>query len=248
MSVQGNVSGEKVLDETPVMSAAEAIDVALLVDQPYTEIVFVRHGQQDLSQARGRPGQTDPPLTAKGREQAAAAGRYLSREPVSRIYCSGLLRAQETAGILADAVRVEHLPVVVPELREIQLFRCLPKGRPLVEILGRDGLERATSEFVRTRNFTAFPGTEPSAELRARAHDQLTRLVREHEGQRVVVVTHGGFVNGFLAQVFGIAQDMFFLPAHGSVTRVLFGDGRWALSSANEVAHLREGAASLITF
>src|ERR1700745_3047051 len=100
MSVQGDVSGEMVA-EAPVMSAAEAIDAALLVAQGYTEVVFVRHGQQDLSQARGRPGQTDPPLTAKGRDQAAAAGRYLSREPVSGIYCSGLLRAQETAGIVA---------------------------------------------------------------------------------------------------------------------------------------------------
>lgn len=247
MSVQGDVGGGK-LGESPVMSAAEAIERALLANMSHTEVVFVRHGQQDLSLARARPGQTDPPLTATGRDQSAAAGRYLSREPVSQVYCSGLRRAQETAGIVADALRSEHPPTVIPELREIQLFRGLPKGRPLVEILGRKGLERATSEFVRTRSFDAFPGTEPSAELRARALDQLTRLVHEHDGQRVVVVTHGGFVNGFLAELFGISQDMFFLPAHGSVTRVLFGDGRWALSSANEVAHLREGAESLVTF
>ena len=240
--------GQGDLAEVPVVSAAGAIERALLVNMSRTELLLVRHGQQDHTVGRARPGQTDPPLTELGRAQAQAAGEFLTSDPVSRIYCSGLQRARETASILAASLRPGDEPTVITELREVELFRGLPKGRPLLEILGRARLEQATGEFLRTRSFDAFPETEPSADLRVRALRELTSLVRAHEGERLVVVSHGGFINSFLAEVLGIGEDMFFFPAHASVTRVLYNEGRWALFSANETSHLVDGERSLVTF
>jgi probable phosphoglycerate mutase len=220
------------LGETPVPNAAAAIERALLANMSRTEVVFLRHGQQDFTIARARPGKTDPPLTGTGRQQAERAGVALAGDGIVRIYCSNLRRARETAGIVASQVRPGEEPVVVPELREVMLFRDMPPDRPLLELLGHEGLQQAADAFMRTRRFDAFPHTETSEQLR----------------ERVAVVAHGGFINAFLAAVFEIPLDMFFYPAHASVTRVLFNEGRWALYSANETAHLQNEEASLLTF
>ena len=228
-------------------TATAAIERALLVDMARTEVLLVRHGQQDRTVAQTRPGQTDPPLTDKGRRQAARAAAYLAGTGIARIYCSDLSRARETAQIVAAQVRTGEEPTVVPDLREVRLFRDLPQDRPLLEVLGRDGILAAAEAFRRSRRFDAFPDSESSAQLRARAVVALTALVEAHGNERIAVVAHGGLINSLLAEILGIEQDMFFFPAHASVTRVLHAEGRWALGSANETAHLSAGE-QLVTF
>jgi len=231
---------------SPPATAGAAIEKALRFDVGRTELVLVRHGQQDRSLAAGRPGQTDPPLTSIGRRQAALVGQALGAEAIARIYCSDLTRALETATIVTAGTRSDNGPTVVPDLREVRLFRELPQDRPLLELLGQDAVERAAQQFLVTRRFDAFPFGEPSQELRTRALRALTAIARAHEGEQVAVVAHGGLINAFLAAVLGMQQDMFFMPAHASVTRVLYADGRWALSTANETAHL--AGEQLVTF
>jgi probable phosphoglycerate mutase len=248
MPHEDQVAGGGELAETPVPDAAAALERALLANMSRTEVIFLRHGQQDFTLARARPGKTDPPLTVTGRRQAERAGVRLASEGIVRVYCSNLRRARETAEIVAPHVRPGEQPVVVPDLREVMLFRDMPEDRPLLELLGQEGLQRAADAFMRTRRFDAFPMTETSEELRARALGALSAIVQAHDQERVAVVAHGGFINSFLAAVFGIPQDMFFYPAHASVTRVLFNDGRWALYSANETTHLQHGEESLVTF
>lgn len=236
---------EQDLGSAPPSSAAAAIERALLVNMRRTELILVRHGQQDFTLARARPGKTDPPLTELGHRQAASLARRLAGESIAHVYCSDLRRAQETASHVAQALRSGT--TVLPELCEVRLFRDLPADRPLAEILGHEVLAGASAEFLRTRRFDAFPSTEPSAELRARAVKVLSALAERHAGERVVVVAHGGFINAFIAEVLGIDQDMFFFPAHASVTRMLFND-RWALYSANETSHLVVDGGSLVSF
>jgi probable phosphoglycerate mutase len=61
------------------------------------------------------------------------------------------------------------------------------------------------------------------------------------------VVCHGGAINAYLAAKLGVASDMFFLPAHGSVTRVLASaDGRRVVESVNDRHHL--DVAGILTY
>jgi probable phosphoglycerate mutase len=248
MSQDEQITARMELGEISVPNAAAAIERAMLANMSRTEVVLLRHGQQDFTLARARPGKTDPPLTETGRQQAGCAGAFLVGDGITRIYCSTLRRARETAEIVASHVLPAQEPTVVEELREVMLFRDMPKDRPLLELLGQAGLQRAADEFLRTRRFDAFPQTETSEQLRARAVAALSRIVDVHDGERVAVVAHGGFINSFFAAVFGIPQDMFFYPAHASITRALYKDGHWALYSANETSHLQGGQESLVTF
>src|SRR5438876_9255933 len=66
-----------------------------------TTIILCRHGESE-GNAEGRFGGHGPTsLTARGREQARAAGRVLAREGLDVIYASDLVRAVQTAEEIA---------------------------------------------------------------------------------------------------------------------------------------------------
>jgi broad specificity phosphatase PhoE len=77
------------------------------------EIWLVRHGETEWSRSGAHTGRTDLPLTAAGRENAAALGRYLARYLAGRqfslVLCSPMERARETCRLagFGDAARVE---------------------------------------------------------------------------------------------------------------------------------------------
>lgn len=57
------------------------------------------------------------PLTARGRDQATAAGHALAGEPISKVYASTAVRALQTAGVIADTLGCEV--VALEELAEV---------------------------------------------------------------------------------------------------------------------------------
>src|SRR6202021_914767 len=69
-----------------------------------------------------------------------------------------------------------------------------------------------------------------------------------HKGQQLAVVCHGGVINAYIGHLLGLRQDMFFRPAHASVSRVLTGDGRRVIHTLNELHHLQAADHSLVTF
>jgi broad specificity phosphatase PhoE len=60
----------------------------------------------------------------------------------------------------------------------------------------------------------------------------------------VVVACHGGVINAFLSGQLGLVADMFFRPAHCSVSRVAFDSELRVIRSLNEVHHLAGGLLS----
>jgi 2,3-bisphosphoglycerate-dependent phosphoglycerate mutase len=229
-------------DSTP--STRDRIHRALLIEGPRTEIVLVRHAQQ-VSPPRNasRAVHLDPPLSDVGREQADKVAGYLAPEQFSAIYCSDLERAHETARRIARARSSSSNPAVVTGLREIDVFGFGDDAHPDPTA---EELSAASDEFLRTRRWEAFPHSEPSAEFRARVYREIEKLALEHDGERFAVVAHGGVISAFLAAAFDIDEDMFFYAAHTSVTRVFHGDGRWAMHTVNELAHLRSD--NLVTY
>lgn len=72
-----------------------------------TRLVLLRHGQTEYSLGRRYSGRGDPPLTEIGIAQAAAAARRLAAlTDVTAVVCSPLRRAQQTAGLAAEALGV----------------------------------------------------------------------------------------------------------------------------------------------
>jgi broad specificity phosphatase PhoE len=77
------------------------------------ELWLIRHGETEWSRSLRHTGRTDIPLTAAGREEAAALGRYLEVRQFSLVLVSPLERARETCRLAGypDAL-------IDPDLRE----------------------------------------------------------------------------------------------------------------------------------
>jgi probable phosphoglycerate mutase len=60
------------------------------------ELWLVRHGETEWSRSGAHTGRTDIPLTAAGRDNAAAIGRYLEVRQFALVLVSPLQRARDT--------------------------------------------------------------------------------------------------------------------------------------------------------
>ena len=101
--------------------------------------------------------------------------------------------------------------------------------------------------FVQERSWDVYPYTETAAEFRHRVVNVIEGILSVHTADRVVVACHGGVINAYIGHILGLGVDMFFRPAHASVSRVLAGDGRRVVHSLNEVHHLGEVDPRLVT-
>ena len=214
----------------------------LLLDDGVTRLTLVRHGQQDYPVQQGfdHSQWEDPPLSGLGRTQAMAVSAVLGEVDVDVVACSPLVRAVETAGIVASPHGLEV--IVRPELVEIKSYSRMedPSLNPqsLVDPALWAERERAFSEFVKW-DYMFFG--EGSAEFRERAVSAVDSLVADHEGQHIVLVSHGGVINAYLGDILGVEEDMFFLPNHCSISEVLVKGSRKRIQSINERQHLHTG-------
>jgi broad specificity phosphatase PhoE len=219
-----------------------------LTGQPgVVTVSFVRHGRQEMPGGAFTPGLwTDPPLSEIGRRQAATVGAALAVEPIDAVLCSHLARAAETAAAVAAPHGLE--PVVYPELREVETYRDVPDGVALEDVLPPVMWRGVQSRFEREVRWDVSPFSESSAEFRARVVTVVEGILALHAGSHLAIVCHGGVINAYLGHILGLDVDMFFRPAHASVTRVLAGQQRRVIHTLNELHHLHSADPALVTF
>ena len=81
-----------------------------------TTILLARHGETDWNVERRVQGHSDTPLNDTGRAQARALAEELAGEPIDAVYSSDLVRAHETARIVAAQRGLEV--TAIRDLRE----------------------------------------------------------------------------------------------------------------------------------
>jgi broad specificity phosphatase PhoE len=86
-----------------------------------TSFLLIRHAESEWNAAGRWQGHGDPPLSARGREQAAALARELEGEGVEVLIASDLARSAQTAAILG--ARWGLAPTPDARLREIDVGR-----------------------------------------------------------------------------------------------------------------------------
>jgi broad specificity phosphatase PhoE len=223
-------------------------DTFLLAQPEVTGLALVRHGQQErpTSPVFDPAEWVDPPLSATGRRQADAVGRALAGERVDVLVSSHLSRALETARAIGRHHGLE--PLVLPDLREVETYRDLDEGVSPADALAEPYWRGVQERFPLERRWDLVPFGESSAELRHRVVSTVEGLLAMHAGAHLVVVCHGGVINAYLAHLLGVAEDMFFLPAHASVSRVRRLGPRRVLHSLNDRDHLTAVDPELLTY
>ncbi len=213
----------------------------LLEGEGVTRLTLVRHAQQDYPTGEDFDftAWEDPPLSGLGRTQAMALSAVLGEQDVDVVACSTMRRAIETAEIVASPH--DLVPLVREELVEVQSYSQIEPGVDPQSLVDPAEWAAREAEFTRQVKWDHMFFGEGSAPFRARAVGAVSRLVTDHPGQHIVLVSHGGVINAFLSDILGIDEDMFFLPNHCSISTVwVKGDVR-RVHSVNERQHLHVG-------
>ena len=123
-------------------------------------------------------------LSVLGRAQALAVGESLQSENVKRIVHSPLARAVETAELINSKLDPPAILEADPELREAEFSRYL-QGLPYWHIPLRRPLW-----YVHKARRGLVPGDESVERMGGRVLDVVRRIVREHPGDTMAVVSH----------------------------------------------------------
>jgi probable phosphoglycerate mutase len=162
-----------------------------------TDLLLVRHGETDWNRDRRFQGHADEPLNDAGREQARALADELAGERIAVVYTSDLVRAHETAEIVAARLGVDV--VARSELREIDVGDWEGLTWPEIEERHPEGA-RAWHEHGH-----GWESGETYDQLGERIIAALQRIAADHPARRVLVVGHGGTVRAIRAFIEGLS-------------------------------------------
>ncbi|MDP9900603.1 histidine phosphatase family protein [Variovorax ginsengisoli] len=151
-----------------------------------TDLILIRHGETDWNRELRFQGHIDVPLNDTGHEQARRLGLRMAGEAVDVLFCSDLLRTQQTAAPAAQQLSL--LPITQAALRE-QNFGVV-EGMRAEEIQALH--PRAWEDWLEFHEDKGMPEGESARQFHARILEALGRIAMAHAGRRIMVVTHGG--------------------------------------------------------
>jgi broad specificity phosphatase PhoE len=174
-------------------------------------LLFVRHGETPDNRAGLILGHRDPPLTPRGRRQAAELAPRLAGLGIAALWTSPLRRARETAEILGA-----QLGIAPQELEALmESDRGAWEGRRVADLAVEDPAGHAAFE-AGAADF-AFPGGESLASQQQRTRAALDVICAG--ALPAVVVAHVGTIRAALA-IFGRPVPPERLVPHGEPVRL----------------------------
>lgn len=200
----------------------------------------------------------NPPLTARGLEQAELLGEALRGESFDEILVSPLVRTQQTADPILRAL--EHELVVEPWLEEIR--SPVWHGTPAEKA---ETAYREVRKLPASERWRGVEGGEAVSDFVARIHSGCTeflarRGVRRADGDlpvwniedpnlRICLIAHAGTNSVVLNHLLGLAPTPWewerFVIGHASVSRIsslTLGDGHtFGLTRLADDSHLPHG-------
>lgn len=164
------------------------------------KIVLIRHGETAWNAEERWQGHINIPLNHKGRTQAIDVGRELEEFSLERLFSSDLLRARQTAELIAGR---NSMPIQLSEeLREVNVGEA--EGLNRKEMVKRFGdlsldswgsIDRGDLDF-------AFPGGETKRVALSRAKRFINEKVISSPRMRIGIVSHGMLLRTLLHDLF----------------------------------------------
>ena len=213
-------------------------------------LVLTRHGLTDRSDPEQHLGQhIDIGLSEAGRGQADALGRRLSGVAVERLLASPLVRARETAAIVAAALPGQPEVEIDGRLAEMDYGDW--EGLTYAQIDARDAARRELWEADPATH--ACPGGESGDDVADRARGFLLDLIAWHDGLQgrpherpVLAVAHSTLNRVLVCVATGIPVAEFrrrFSQDQANLTVLRFehgvGPSDARILLLNDTAHLR---------
>lgn len=205
-----------------------------------TRFCLARHGETDWNAEQRLQGQTDIPLNALGEQQAAELANALKKSGIrfDALYSSHLQRAFHTAKPVAQALAMDV--ITTPTLQE--------RHFGVLQGIRRDDAAQAQPEVWHAFNHKQpdhdLNGGESINQFAKRVHDALLSLHRQHHGQTIMLVAHGGVLD--IAYRIASGQSlqekrMVALP-NASLNWISFDGENWAVERWADTRHLSSNA------
>jgi broad specificity phosphatase PhoE/ribonuclease HI len=227
--VHRDPAAEAVVLEDDVQPTAEPAAVVTTVTH------LLRHGQTEHTPERRYSGRNDLPLSRTGRAEAEAAGVRAKELGIEVVVASPLRRTRETAELVSAAL---GLPVTYDDdLVELD-FGDL-EGLTFHEARAKHPL--AARRFLDDVTVAA-PGGESIADVSARVARARRRILSQHEGRTVLIVSHVTPIKLLLAAGLGAGDEVVhrvFLDAASLCSVAWSSDGRASVRLVNDTSHLR---------
>ncbi len=167
-----------------------------------TLLYLIRHGATEANLARparlqGR--KHNAPLARLGVRQAEATRDFLLSRRIDHCYCSPMLRAVQTATIVAAPHGVSPQPMEA--LTECDVGRWEGFDWQTIRYLDAECYQK----FMSDPGEYGYPGGESFRQVYERVAPVLDELLRVHEGQAIVVVGHHVVNRTYLAGLLGLS-------------------------------------------
>jgi probable phosphoglycerate mutase len=201
-------------------------------------VIFIRPGETDWNRDARWQGWVASPLNQHGRQQALALAKYIRNIGVSALYTSDLVRAIQTAHILAE--RLGYAPILDPRWRERDIGKWQGMTQDEMRLWYADDFQRLQADVENFR----VPGGESRADVRKRVGEAFASILREDKGSTVGVISHTTATHLLLESIIPNYDVYGSVLGNTSVTTIALAEsGQWEIVTANDVAHL-EGLAS----
>jgi broad specificity phosphatase PhoE len=167
-----------------------------------TTLYLIRHAAtaNNLARpARLQGHRSNPPLAPAGMRQAEATRDLLADRVIHACYCSPLVRAVQTATIIAAPHRLT--PVPLAELTECDVGDW--EGLDWGSVRDRD--PEGYRRYMADPATVPYAGGESFADVHVRAAPIFDRLLADHADQNLLVVSHHVVNRTYLAGLLGLA-------------------------------------------
>ena len=203
-----------------------------------TRILAIRHGETAWNVDTRIQGHLNIPLNDTGHWQGQRLGQALAGEGIAAIYASDLSRAHDTALYVSRATGVP----VVPELglRERGFGEFEGKTFAEIEIALPDQAQRWRK---RDPSFTPAGG-ESLLQVQARVLATVNRLAKQHPGELIVMVGHGGVMDVLYraATRLDLQAARTWLLGNTAINRLLWSSEGLSLVGWSDTQHLSDAA------
>lgn len=189
-----------------------------------TEICLVRHGQTDWNFQEIIQGREDIPLNEVGKRQASQSAEALKAEEWDMIVSSPLVRAHETAQVIAHKVGIETIYL---DERFVERNFGVASGKPVAEV--RASISTGDVE-----------GMETDEELVERCFLALQDIAERNVGKRIVIVAHSHAIKAILQAI--LPEEITFQTPlkNACISYVEKKEGTWNVLRYNVAEHIHE--------
>ena len=205
-----------------------------------THICFIRHGETTWNAERRMQGHIDIPLNTTGMGQAKRLANALTQTKYSfdAIYSSDLERALHTANAVANALSLAVQ--TTPQLRERnvgQLQGLLLSEAPVL-------LPEIWQSHIARELDHDLGGGESIRAFHQRMQGVLELFLRQHRGQSILAVSHGGsldMIYRIVTQQALDAERVAVVP-NTSLNWITHDGSTWSVECWADTSHLSESA------